>query len=232
VFDVYSRPSGGTVAFARVSSRPDASRAFDGLEIGVVSVSYPGEIECGDGWSVVWTPTVLRLMVVDGLGHGVPAAEAARAAEDAFQHGRNDSPTASMARIHGGIRHTRGAAAAVAELDVAGGLVSYCAVGNIAGSIASDAGERHMVTHNGVVGHDARRMQLFSYPWTKGALLLLHSDGLGTHWRTDAYPGLMTRHPALVAGVLYRDFRRRRDDVTVLVVGSSRATTAVARGTA
>ena len=66
----------------------------------------------------------------------------------------------------------------------------------------------------------------------RGTKLLLHSDGLGTHWRTDAYPGLMTRHPALVAGVLYRDFRRRRDDVTVLVVGSSRATTAVARGTA
>ena len=31
------------------------------------------------------------------------------------------------------------------------------------------------------------------------------------------YPGLAQRPPALIAGVLYRDFSRRRDDVTVVV---------------
>jgi hypothetical protein len=34
----------------------------------------------------------------------------------------------------------------------------------------------------------------------------------------EQYPGLITRHPALVAGMLYRDFRRGRDDVTVVAV--------------
>jgi len=29
----------------------------------------------------------------------------------------------------------------------------------------------------------------------------------------------MTAHPALVAGVIYRDFGRDRDDVTILVLG-------------
>ena len=33
----------------------------------------------------------------------------------------------------------------------------------------------------------------------------------------DAYPSLIHHHPALIAGVLYRDFNRGRDDVTVLV---------------
>jgi hypothetical protein len=46
----------------------------------------------------------------------------------------------------------------------------------------------------------------------------MHSDGLLTNWSLDAYPGLLTRHPALIAGVMYRDFRRGRDDVTVLAV--------------
>ena len=45
----------------------------------------------------------------------------------------------------------------------------------------------------------------------------MHSDGLGTHWDLASYPGLRTRHPSVIAGVLYRDFSRRRDDVTVVV---------------
>jgi hypothetical protein len=44
----------------------------------------------------------------------------------------------------------------------------------------------------------------------------MHSDGLGTRWDLRTYPALMQRHPALVAGVLFRDFWRGRDDVTVL----------------
>jgi hypothetical protein len=43
------------------------------------------------------------------------------------------------------------------------------------------------------------------------------SDGLGTHWDLDAYPGLRRRRAATIAGILYRDFTRRRDDVTVVV---------------
>jgi hypothetical protein len=33
----------------------------------------------------------------------------------------------------------------------------------------------------------------------------------------NAYPGLQLRSPSLIAAVLYRDFSRRRDDVTVVV---------------
>jgi hypothetical protein len=45
----------------------------------------------------------------------------------------------------------------------------------------------------------------------------MHSDGLATQWNLDQYPGLADRHPSLIAGVLYRDFARGRDDVTVVV---------------
>ena len=45
----------------------------------------------------------------------------------------------------------------------------------------------------------------------------MHSDGVKTHWTPDDYPGFARRHPGLVAGLLYRDFRREQDDVTVMV---------------
>lgn len=76
-----------------------------------------------------------------------------------------------------------------------------------------------MISHNGTVGHTMRKVQEFVYPWVAGSLLVMHSDGLGTQWRIDDRAGLRDEHPQLIAGVLYRDFKRGRDDATIVVVG-------------
>ncbi len=60
-------------------------------------------------------------------------------------------------------------------------------------------------------------MTEFGYAFPADALLVMHSDGLGSRWTLEAYPGLVRRHPALIAGILYRDFKRGRDDVSVVV---------------
>jgi hypothetical protein len=91
-------------------------------------------------------------------------------------------------------------------------------VGNIACRVEASTANRHLVSYNGTVGHVLRKVQEFSFPWPKGALLVLHSDGLVTHWDLAAYPGLSARHPGLIAGVLYRDYDRGRDDVSVVVL--------------
>jgi hypothetical protein len=65
-----------------------------------------------------------------------------------------------------------------------------------------------------------RKFQEFEYPWSADAVLVMHSDGLQTRWDLAKYPGLLRRHPAVIAAVLYRDFRRGRDDATVVVLGS------------
>jgi hypothetical protein len=66
------------------------------------------------------------------------------------------------------------------------------------------------------VGHECRKTQAFSYPWSEGSVLVLYSDGLQTRWTLERYPALATRDPGLLAAVLYRDFSRGRDDVTVV----------------
>jgi hypothetical protein len=60
-------------------------------------------------------------------------------------------------------------------------------------------------------------VQQYYYPWKKDALIVMYSDGLISRWVHCNYMGLMTRHPALIAGILYRDFTRGKDDVTVVV---------------
>jgi hypothetical protein len=64
-----------------------------------------------------------------------------------------------------------------------------------------------------------RKLQSFDHPFGPHSLLVMHSDGLGTRWQLDAYPGLQAQHPSIIAAVLYRDHARGSDDVSVLVAG-------------
>ena len=49
-------------------------------------------------------------------------------------------------------------------------------------------------------------------------VMVLASDGIRTHMDLGAYPGIWQHHPALAAALLFRDFSRRRDDTTVVVL--------------
>jgi len=220
-FDIHSLPGVGTAVFAGFRGGTDKT----GFEIGSVNLPKSGEEVCGDSWAVDERGGRLRCLLVDGLGHGLPAAEAARQAVQAFRDRPELGLTDLIRAMHEALRGTRGAALAVSEIDASTGTLRYCGVGNIAASIQAPATGRSqsLVSHNGTVGHQLRKAQEFTYPWEHESLLVMHSDGLSTQWRLDGYPGLTGRHPALVAGVLYRDFSRGRDDVTVVAARGRRS---------
>ena len=112
---------------------------------------------------------------------------------------------------------------AALAVDLERGVGHYSGLGNISATVLLAGGGRHsLVSLNGTAGHSATRPQEFTFPFPSHAMLVLHSDGLATQWDLAAYPGLQARHPSLIAGVLYRDFSRRRDDVTVVVVKQRR----------
>lgn len=222
-FDLHSQPELGTALLAQVWAAPPlAVSPPPRLESGAINLPKPGQEVCGDSWRTCWQVDQGLVLVADGLGHGTAAATAAREAVRLFvtppAHGpAPQTPRAFFDRIHAGLRSTRGAALAIVAIEY-GYQVQFVGVGNIAGAVWVNQRLHHLVSHNGIVGHEARRVQEFTYPWAKGALLILHSDGLQSRWNLEHYPGLINRHPSLIAGVLWRDFRRGPDDVTVVVV--------------
>jgi hypothetical protein len=127
-------------------------------------------------------------------------------------------PAELLGRIHSALRSTRGAAVGVVRLDMIRSRVHYAGLGNIGGLISNPSGMQRLVSHNGTAGAEARRIQQFEYVWPSDALLVMYSDGLSSSWDWSAYPGLQSHDPAVIAGVLYRDHNRGRDDATVLVV--------------
>ena len=173
----------------------------------------------GDGYAVRQDGDTTVMMVVDGLGHGPQAADAATQAQRLFDRHWRQAPAELLDTLHAGLRSTRGAAVAIARVDPARRVVSYAGVGNIVGAIAAPGESKRLLSHNGTVGHVARKIQAIDYPLpATPALLVMHSDGLGTSWSIDAYPGLVHAHPTLVAAVLHRDFSRGRDDATAVAL--------------
>lgn len=215
VFDTYSGPNVGTAVHARVLVSPGPSGVFD---VGALVVAYPGERVSGDDVGVALLSDRLCALVVDGLGHGLGAHDAARAAATAFAHTSAAAPPDVLAAMHHALRGTRGAVAGVACIRPASGSVTFGGVGNITATVLTPTGRRGFASHNGTLGQTPPRGDAFTLPWTPESLLVLHSDGLTSNWSIERLPGLARRSAALIAGVMYRDFRRGRDDVSVLVV--------------
>ena len=217
--DIYSQPRVGTVIMARVRARRRAPAAPGPVVHGAVSLPKEGQEICGDGWAVQAVATgAAQLLVADGLGHGPLAAEAAREGVRSFRRAAGAAPAEIIRRLHEDLRAGRGAAVAVATLDPLARRVAYCGVGNIAAALVTPGKIQRMVSLNGTAGHHVHKVQEFGYTFEGVPLVILHSDGLGSGWALDRYPGLVARHPAVIAAVLYRDFARGRDDVTVLAV--------------
>ena len=217
-FDIYSVPDEGTALLSQLWASPlPTQHPRERLELGAVCLPIHKEKVSGDAWASYQSADRSLLLVADGLGHGPQAALASLEAVRMFQDNAHRRPQAIVEAAHGAMRSTRGAALAIAEVDLASKTVSFTGIGNISGTLLGSERNHSLVSLNGTVGHEVRKIQEFTYPWSPETLLIMHSDGLKTQWRLERYPGLIHKHPSLIAGVLYRDFNRGRDDVTVLV---------------
>jgi anti-sigma regulatory factor (Ser/Thr protein kinase) len=218
-FDIYSTPGRGTVVFSRLSAgAADESSRTTAVQVGAFWRPLNLDELCGDGCGVFDTGEAVICVVADGLGHGVSAAEASRAAVAVASEINTLEPVRIIERMQAALRPTRGAAVAVAVIHPRQETLHFAGVGNISATVRFDGKTKSLVSLNGTVGHEVRRVQEFRYEWRKESSLVMHSDGLTSRWSLDQEPGIDARHPTILAAVLARDFARERDDRCVVVV--------------
>lgn len=219
--EIYSAPLRGTAIYSRIeAAHRDAQSCTEEVPWYAISIPVPGETECGDNWRVAQSDSWVSAVVADGLGHGPLAAQAANQAMRTFEQDPFLAPETYLAMAHETLRGTRGAALACARMDRGSQTLTYAGIGNISATIVAPDTQtgKSLASHNGTIGVQIGKVQQFQYPAVEGNLLLMHSDGLTSRWKLADYPGLSHRVPALIAAVLYRDFKRGRDDATILVV--------------
>lgn len=215
-FDLYSRPGQGTIVHAEIWA--SSTRPVDGCDVGAICVPKRGEEVSGDAWALVSERGRASLVVLDGLGHGQLAADAAHRGLRTHRQHATLSPSELLRALHADLAGTRGAAVSAVEVARSERRVTFAGLGNVTGGIVDDDRVRRFTPLNGTVGTQLPRLQSFDHAVEPGALVVLHSDGLGSKWDLARYPGLLRKPAAIIAGALYRDAHRDRDDATVVVL--------------
>lgn len=214
VFDVHTDAQ-GAVVMARVYKQAGTPRD---IRLGVSQHSLHDDPACGDTWHVTLGEQRVSALLIDGLGHGEEAERAAKAGAQAFAQSPFSAPQYLLGELHQAMNGTRGGAVAIAQYEGARDSIAFIGIGNIGATLVGGERPRGLASHPGIVGGQYRKGQVFDYAHVRGNLLIMFSDGLQSRWNLQAYPGLVLRHPAVIAAVLHRDFCRGRDDVTVLVL--------------
>lgn len=171
-----------------------------------------GEVEGGDASLVQESDGRLLAVVVDGLGHGSAAANAAASVvEHVLRHSELEI-VRLLTGAHEAAGSTRGAVAMVVRIDPKAGLLDYAGVGDVTGIVMPV--QHRLIPQGGCLGVKIPDVRSAQVPWDSGSLLALWTDGA----RIEQVGDLQSRTLAESAEDLLRRHRSNRDDALLLTV--------------
>jgi serine/threonine protein phosphatase PrpC len=186
--------------------------------LGAASRSYRNLRENGDAVALQQWEGHALAGVIDGLGHGQFAQRASQSARDyVLRH--FDQPLDALFRGVGrACRATRGVVMALARFDFEREGVEIASVGNVGVHLMGNPQPTRIVVRRGVIGMSSSPSPvLTSHPWTAASMLIIHSDGVETHWHRSELEGLAGAATGLIARQLLQTYGRPDDDATVVV---------------
>lgn len=184
---------------------------------GAVNRPKAGQTTSGDAYVVeAFNPNGLQVALIDGLGGGAEAAEAATTAARVVQASPAQDSSEILRRSHVALRGTRGAVMALLTFDFAQCSVSYVGVGNIGLYVWSSMPIRP-ISRNGIVGYRMPALFKQAYTYHLGDTFVLYSDGVSGRFAFD--PGLdFTGEPQELAERIVCHHGQSVDDASVLIV--------------
>lgn len=172
-----------------------------------------GETCSGDVGFARTIDDVTWVLLVDALGHGPEAAEAAAlAVDEAGAFTAELSVEAGLRRLHKRLGGSRGAAAALLRFEA--GSVSLGGVGNVELRTLEGPALPY-IPRNGVLGHRIPRLRSTELELGASGRALMFTDGIE---RSAPLRQLSSLEPEALCQALIADHSLDRDDATVIHV--------------
>lgn len=220
--EISSTAGRGTRVLSRRWLRPRADpTGVPAWQIGVATRARHLAPANGDAFVIRKWEARLLAGVIDGLGHGEAAQQAALAAQ-AYVQTHYDLP---LDKLFCGVsrvcRGTRGVVMALARFESPVAL-TLATLGNIEIRPWTSGQHLQMTAQRGFLGAQEYHVHVQQLLWEPDWIFVLHSDGLRTHWQWSDFPGLERESPRAVANHLLRKLAKDDDDATVLAVKTLR----------
>lgn len=157
--------------------------------------------------------------VIDGLGHGVEAAAAARAAAGVLAASAGEPLDALVARCHEALRGTRGAVMSIASLEVRARRMTWAGIGNVEAFLARGGArargrDASIGLQGGIVGYHLPTLRASTVPISPGDVLTMATDGIRSGFADEVSP---RGSPRDIADAILARHARGTDDALVLV---------------
>jgi len=189
------------------------------LEWAVAAQPISGETVSGDLHVIQPFVQGVLLAVIDGLGHGDDATEAAQTAMTVLKENPHESVISLIKRCHALLTHTRGVVMTIASLNAVDGTVTWLGVGNVEGwllRINARAGHprENVLLRSGLVGYQLPPLHASVISIAAGDLLIFATDGIRPDFAEGVAPG---EAPQRIADHIMARHFKGNDDALVLV---------------
>lgn len=190
------------------------------ISYGAASLTLTGQSKSGDCYLVREHERGVLIAVVDGLGHGQDAADAAEMAKSALEEQSSTNPLSLLLYCHEKLRRTRGAAITVVSIDRITETLAWIGVGNVeCVLLRSRQGEdkphrEYVVLRGGVVGYHLPSIYPATTTIRPGDILIFCTDGVSREFLENTSSGI---EPQELADLILRRYSLKTDDALVLV---------------
>ena len=189
------------------------------LEVGVASRTMAGEPESADRHVVREEDSRALIAVVDGLGHGDGAVQAALAAVASLESAPMAPLVSTSMRVHDRLRGTRGVVMSLAIVDLRSARLQWLGIGNVAGVLVHRAAAARrppdsLVPLGGIVGSNLPPLSPVSLPVEAGDTLVFATDGGDVAFDGSIAAAMPAQR---LAQVILATYGRPKDDALVLV---------------
>jgi hypothetical protein len=177
------------------------------------------DVVSGDLHVIASFPGGALIALIDGLGHGPEAADAAISAAAVLEAHAAESVTDLVHRCHEGVRRTRGVVMSLASFSFERSAVTWVGVGNVAGVLLhrrpiAELPDRGLSVRAGVVGYQLPPLRAETFTISPGDTLIFTTDGI-----RDGFVANLDRdmRPQELAEVILARYARGTDDAHAVV---------------
>lgn len=149
------------------------------IEVYVHQEAKQGNRESGDTYFMYTAEDYFICAIADGLGNGPIARQSAQIVPKVLAEYHDETLDELLSRCNEHMVQKRGAAVAIVKVDYKRKTIQYSCVGNVRFYLLQNGGK--MVYPLPVMGYLSgrpQRVKTQEYPYRKGDLFFLHSDGV------------------------------------------------------
>jgi len=188
------------------------------FDVGIVSRPKHGETDNGDSFVIKQGNGQSLFAVIDGVGHGRLAHQAAHAARQYIEN-HSELPLSDIFRgVDRACRSSRGVVMALASFDWSRMKLTFASVGNIEVKVFGAQEKFKFIVRRGIVGKNSPNPVVTQNDWRTDYALALHSDGLSTHWSWNDFSLHADRSAQFLAEHMHRVLEKDNDDTTLIIV--------------